>query len=64
MFAYSAQDLILEPFAGIAFGMTPGESTKLSGMHHGGVLIGMVATAVLATLIVRPRLKKLCTVPG
>ena len=49
MFAYSAQDLILEPFAGIAFGMTPGESTKLSGMHHGGVLIGMVATAVLAT---------------
>jgi BCD family chlorophyll transporter-like MFS transporter len=29
--------------------MTPGESTKLSGLHHGGVLIGMVATAVLAT---------------
>ncbi len=49
MFAYSAQDLILEPFAGIAFGMTPGESTKLSGIHHGGVLIGMLATAVLAT---------------
>ena len=49
MFAYSAQDLILEPFAGIAFGMTPGESTKLSGMHHGGVLVGMVATAILAT---------------
>jgi len=49
MFAYSAQDLILEPFAGIAFGMTPGESTKLSGTHHGGVLIGMIATALLAT---------------
>ena len=49
MFAYSAQDLILEPFAGIAFGMTPGESTSLSGKHHGGVLIGMIATAVLAT---------------
>ncbi|QJR35621.1 BCD family MFS transporter [Gemmatimonas groenlandica] len=49
MFAYSAQDLILEPFAGIAFGMTPGESTKLSGLHHGGVLIGMIATAILAT---------------
>jgi BCD family chlorophyll transporter-like MFS transporter len=49
MFAYSAQDLILEPFAGIAFGMTPGESTKLSGMHHGGVLIGMIATALVAT---------------
>ncbi len=49
MLAYSAQDLILEPFAGLAFGMTPGESTKLSGMHHGGVLVGMVAAALLAT---------------
>lgn len=49
MFAYSAQDLILEPFAGIAFGMTPGESTKLSGLHHGGVLIGMLITAIVAT---------------
>ncbi len=49
MFAYSAQDLILEPFAGIAFGMTPGESTKLSGAHHGGVLAGMIVAALLAT---------------
>jgi BCD family chlorophyll transporter-like MFS transporter len=49
MFAYSAQDLILEPFAGIAFGMTPGESTKLSGAHHGGVLAGMVVAALIAT---------------
>jgi BCD family chlorophyll transporter-like MFS transporter len=51
MLAYSAQDLILEPFAGIAFGLTPGESTKLSGMHHGGVLVGMIVTALLATRI-------------
>ena len=29
MLAYSAQDLILEPFAGLVFGLTPGESTKL-----------------------------------
>lgn len=49
MLAYSAQDLILEPFAGLAFGMTPGESTKLSGVHHGGVLIGMVVAALIAT---------------
>ncbi len=49
MFAYSAQDLILEPFAGVAFGMTPGESTKLSGAHHGGVLAGMILAALLAT---------------
>lgn len=49
MLAYSAQDLILEPFAGIAFGMTPGESTKLSSTHHGGVLVGMVLAALIAT---------------
>lgn len=49
MLAYSAQDLILEPFAGLAFGMTPGGSTKLSSMHHGGVLVGMIVAAVLAT---------------
>jgi BCD family chlorophyll transporter-like MFS transporter len=49
MLAYSAQDLILEPFAGIAFGMSPGESTRLSGTHHGGVLIGMVVSALAAT---------------
>ena len=30
MLAYSAQDLILEPFAGMVFGFTPGESTTLS----------------------------------
>lgn len=46
MLAYSAQDLILEPFAGIVFGMTPGESTKLAGVQHGGVLLGMVLVAV------------------
>lgn len=32
MLAYSAQDLILEPYAGMVFGMTPGESTQLSGV--------------------------------
>ncbi|MFZ1428348.1 MAG: BCD family MFS transporter [Geminicoccaceae bacterium] len=46
MLAYSAQDLILEPFAGLVFAMTPGESTKLSGLQHGGVLIGMIAVAL------------------
>lgn len=46
MLAYSMQDLILEPFAGLAFGMTPGESTQLSGMQHGGVLIGMILAGV------------------
>jgi BCD family chlorophyll transporter-like MFS transporter len=45
MLAYSAQDLILEPFAGSVFGFTPGESTSLSGVQHGGVLLGMLAAA-------------------
>ncbi|MBK1697465.1 MFS transporter [Rhodovibrio salinarum] len=46
MLAYSAQDLILEPFAGAVFEMTPGQSTQLSGTQHGGVLVGMLLVAV------------------
>ena len=45
MLAYSAQDLILEPFAGTVFGFTPGATTKLSSVQHGGVLLGMLAAA-------------------
>ncbi len=45
MLAFSAQDLILEPFAGIVFQFTPGETTKLSGLQHAGVLCGMVLCA-------------------
>jgi BCD family chlorophyll transporter-like MFS transporter len=45
MLAYGAQDLILEPFAGTVFGLTPGQSTKLSGAQHGGVLAGMLLIA-------------------
>jgi BCD family chlorophyll transporter-like MFS transporter len=46
MLAYSAQDLVLEPFAGALFGLTPGETTQLSGLHHGAVLCGMLAVAM------------------
>lgn len=46
MLAYSMQDLILEPFAGLVFDMTPGESTSLAGIQHGGVLIGMVVAGI------------------
>ncbi|MBX3636945.1 MAG: BCD family MFS transporter [Rubrivivax sp.] len=46
MLAYSAQDLILEPFAGVRFGFTPGESTQLSGVQHGGALAGMLLAAL------------------
>lgn len=48
MLAYSAQDLILEPFAGRVFAMTPGESTKLGGLQHGGVMLGMLGAAILS----------------
>ena len=46
MLAYSMQDLILEPFAGLLFGFTPGQSTQLSGVQHGGVLAGMILIAI------------------
>jgi len=46
MLAYSAQDLILEPFAGLIFGMTPGQSTQLAGVQNGGVLLGMILVGV------------------
>jgi MFS transporter, BCD family, chlorophyll transporter len=46
MLAYSAQDLILEPFAGLIFGYTPGQSTQLSSVQHMGVLIGMILVGV------------------
>jgi BCD family chlorophyll transporter-like MFS transporter len=49
MLAYSAQELILEPFAGLVFGMTPGESARLSGMQNGGVLVGMLLIAAAAS---------------
>lgn len=47
MLAFSMQDLILEPFAGIVFGMSPGETTSLSGIQHSGVLVGMILVAIL-----------------
>lgn len=51
MLAYSMQDLILEPFAGIVFDYTPGQTTSLSGLHHGGVFVGMVMIGVCGTAI-------------
>jgi MFS transporter, BCD family, chlorophyll transporter len=53
MMAYSAQDLILEPFAGLVFNMTPSESTKLSGMQNGAVMAGMIVTGILAGKSIR-----------
>jgi BCD family chlorophyll transporter-like MFS transporter len=49
MLAYSSQDLILEPFAAVAFGFSPAETTTLSGLQNGGVLIGMLFLAFITT---------------
>lgn len=46
MLAYSMQDLILEPFAGLVFNMTPGQSTSLAGIQHSGVLLGMITVGI------------------
>lgn len=61
MLAYSAQDLILEPFAGSVFGMTPGQSTQLAGVQHGGVLLGMLLVTLACSVIGGPRLGSLRT---
>lgn len=49
MLAYSSQDLILEPFAAVAFGFSPAETTTLSGLQNGGVLIGMLFLAFITS---------------
>jgi MFS transporter, BCD family, chlorophyll transporter len=53
MLGYSAQDLVLEPFAGLVFGYTPGQSTSLSGTQNGGVLAGMLLVGAAATWLNR-----------
>jgi len=55
MLAYSAQDLILEPFAGVVFGFTPGATTKLSGVQHGGTLLGMMLVPLIGAVVPRTR---------
>ena len=49
MTAYFMQELILEPYAGMVFSFTPGQSTSLSGMQNGGVFLGMLAVGVACT---------------
>jgi len=49
MTAYFMQELILEPYAGLSFGLTPGQSTQLSGAQNGGVFVGMLLVGIAAT---------------
>ncbi|MFO1160338.1 MAG: BCD family MFS transporter [Reyranellaceae bacterium] len=59
MIAYSAQDLILEPFAGTVFGLSPGQTTQLSGLQNGGVLAGMMLVALFSSGVGVPRVGSL-----
>ncbi|MFU8862273.1 MAG: BCD family MFS transporter [Rhodobacterales bacterium] len=49
MTAYFMQELILEPYAGLVFAFTPGQSTSLSGAQNGGVFLGMLIVGIAAT---------------
>ena len=49
MNAYFMQELIIEPYAGLVFGFTPGQSTSLSGAQNGGVFVGMLTVGIMAT---------------
>ncbi len=50
MLAFSAQELLLEPFAGAVFGLTPGETAKLFGSHRAGIVLGMLLGAIIGSL--------------
>ena len=50
MLAYSAQELILEPFAGVVLALRPDQTAALTGLHQGGVLAGMLLVAVGGSL--------------
>ncbi|MEO1548968.1 MAG: PucC family protein, partial [Pseudomonadota bacterium] len=46
MTAYFMQELILEPYAAFVFGLTPGQTTSLSGAQNGGVFMGMLSVGI------------------
>ena len=55
MLAYAGQDLILEPFAGAIFALTPGASTRMAGIQHGGVFLGMITVALACPILGKGR---------
>ena len=59
MLAYSAADLILEPFAGEVFGRSIGQSTALAGLQNAGTLGGMVVMAIFGSGVLGKRLTSL-----
>ena len=53
MLGYSGQDVVLEPFGGLAYGLTLAETTRLSAWQNGGIFCGMVLTATAGGLLGR-----------
>lgn len=49
MTAFFMQELILEPFGGLVFGMTPGETTRMSGAQNGGAFLGMLLVGIASS---------------
>jgi BCD family chlorophyll transporter-like MFS transporter len=64
MLAYSAMELLLEPFAGLVFGLTLGGSARLSGLWHASVLGGMIAVGIGCRGKWHDAALRLCTVAG
>ena len=66
MLAYSAQELIIEPFAGAVFHMSPGQTAGLTGAQHGGVMVGMLLVAIAGGLAgeFRTRAMRFWTIGG
>jgi len=50
MLAYSAADLVLEPFAGEVFGLSIGQSTALAGQQNAGTALGMALVGLMGSL--------------
>lgn len=59
MLAYSAADLVLEPFAGEVWGRSIGQSTALAGLQNMGTLGGMVLMALAGSGLFGRRLASL-----
>ncbi|WP_062226240.1 BCD family MFS transporter [Aureimonas frigidaquae] len=53
MLAYSGQDVVLEPFGGIAFGLSPAGTTRLAAWQNGGTFLGMLVVALAGGLLGR-----------
>jgi BCD family chlorophyll transporter-like MFS transporter len=64
MLAYSAQELLLEPFSGLVFGYSLGDSTKLSGSWHAASLAGMLCVGLLCSGVRRAGTLRFWTIGG